>query len=56
MTHPYGNYVAQRLFEFSDDKVKRKVFDRLKQENLEEIKKNSYGIKLSKRKEISNSY
>jgi len=43
MTNSYGNYVVQKLFDLSDDKSKRKLYERVRQENLDEIKKNSFG-------------
>ena len=44
MNHPYGNYVVQRLFECSDEKLRRLIYERTLTENMEEIRKNNYGI------------
>jgi len=43
MTNSFGNYVVQKLFDLCDDRSKRKIYDKVRQENLEEIKKNSFG-------------
>lgn len=43
MTHPYGNYVVQRLFECSNEQLRRTIYEATQGANAEEIKKTSYG-------------
>jgi len=44
MTHDYGNYVIQKLFDSSNETGKRLMYDTIRQENVDEIKKNNYGL------------
>jgi len=44
MNHAYGNYVIQRLFECSDEFLRRKIYERIQNENIDEIKRNGYGM------------
>lgn len=44
MTHPYGNYVLQKLFESSNDQIRRKIYAAIiNSGSLEEIKRNIHG-------------
>lgn len=43
MTHSFGNYVVQRLFECSDENLRQMLYDKMQGGILEEIKKNNYG-------------
>jgi len=42
MSDSFGNYVVQRLFEVGDDGIKNKLFQKLRQFDFNEIRKNQY--------------
>ena len=43
----FGNYVIQRLFECNNEELRHKIYETIVQpENLEEIKKTNFGIKI----------
>jgi len=43
MNHAFGNYVVQRLFECSEDLMRKRIYNKLQQYDLNEIRKNQYG-------------
>ena len=43
MIHPYGNYCVQRLFEYCPEQQRRRIYEAVQGENLEEVKKTNYG-------------
>ena len=44
MNHPYGNYVLQKLFESSNEQIRRKIYNAIiNSGSLEEIKRNIHG-------------
>ena len=43
MNHPFGNYVVKRLFDCSDDALKKKIHQKIQTFDLNEIRKNQYG-------------
>lgn len=43
MTHAFGNYVVQKLFEACDPKLKKTIFDKIQTIDMSEIMNNNYG-------------
>jgi len=43
MSHAFGNYVAQRLFECGDDNTRKRIYNKIQAYDVNEVKRNPYG-------------